>query len=126
GVIPRLQEVGIRANEIHGSWDTSAPVQYCRSPNQVPGLPPPDDTPRFLLFTASDLSELPEWITAESDPDVRTFPVGPLSLIEAHDFVFALLGEPMEISSMHRLAKLAGWVPAALSGLVRECQAHAG
>src|SRR5690625_4977893 len=93
GVIPRLKLKSVSTAEIDGGWHDRAHVQYCRSPDEVPDAPPRAESPiKFLLFTATDFTAIPQWMTSQVEPDVRTFPVGPLSLIEAHDLVEAQLG----------------------------------
>lgn len=124
GVIPKLlTDPTFQAHQIHKEWHPQAPVQYCATVDDVPNRPPPaDSNVKLLLFATPDFTEIPDWLMIQNGPEVRTFPVGPLTLIEAQALVEAQLGGSVEIASMHKLASLAGFIPAMLTTIIRECR----
>lgn len=126
GVIPQLRSrTSTKTAPISGRWESNAAVQYCVSTSEIPQSPPAKGSPvRLLLCALTDFSDIPAWITDSSASEVHTFPVGVLSLLEAHRIIDAQLGTPMSLISMRTLAELSGYVPSLLVWLVRQCLAQ--
>lgn len=102
---------------------TQARIAFALTAAEVPTTPPPPrSTVRVLLIACTDIDALPEWVTGDPSLYVRTLPVGPLTLFEAHDFIEAQLGGPIDAQSALTLAQLAGFVPLPLSVITAECR----
>lgn len=125
GVVARLRErdPDRAPTQCRGEWAQSGAIQFCVAESDVPSAPPPDGAEvRILLAACFDLDSLPEWMSTISGPHIRTLPVGPLSLFEAHEFLEARLGGRVEPRSAHTLASLGGYTPHALAVIADECR----
>ncbi len=125
GVVPRLAsrapDAARRPAAVEGAWPVDAEIGYCLSEQDVPTTPPASKAaPRVLLVACTDIDALPAWATSGTTPYVRTLPIGPLSLFEAHDFIEARLGDSVDARSAATLADLAGFAPLPLAIITAE------
>ena len=114
GVTARLEATADperHPTRISGSWaEPASAVQYCLTERDVPQHAPDTDSGlRVLLVACSDIDALPEWVTQVPGPRVRTLPLGPFSLFEAHDFIEATLDGTCTVATAHTLARAAGY-----------------
>lgn len=125
GVVARLRErdPDQAPTQCRGEWARSGAIQFCVAEAEVPPAPPPPGAEvRILVIACFDLDSLPTWLSAADGPHVRMLPVGPLSLIEAHEFLESRLGDPIDPQAAHTLATLAGHLPQALAVIADECR----
>lgn len=125
GVVARLRErdPDHAPTQCRGEWAQTGAIQFCVAESDVPPAPPPAGAAVCILLIACfDLDSLPGWMSAVGGPHIRTLPVGPLSLFEAHDFLEARLGGRVEPRSAHTLASLSGYTPHALAVVADECR----
>lgn len=111
--------------QIRGQWSDDGAIQFCVSEADVPPAPPPPGAAvRLLLVACFDLALLPAWMTDASGPHTRTLPIGPFSLFEAHEFIEARIGGPVDPVAARTLASLGGFVPHGLAVMIDECRSH--
>lgn len=128
GVVARLRERGPahwQPEQVRGEWSKTGAIQFCVSESDVPDTPPPAGAAvRLLLVACFDLDQLPSWMAADGGPHTRMLPVGPLSLLEAQEFIEARLGGPVDPSTARTVALLGGFVPNGLAVVIDECRSH--
>lgn len=131
GVVPRLiarsPDASRHPVQLRGAWagsDAGSTVHYCLTESDVPATAPNGDAPAVLLVACTNVDALPDWITGDMTASVRTLPIGPLSLFEAHDLIEMQLGGPVDPSAAHTLASLSGFTPVPLSIVTSQCRGN--
>lgn len=119
GILPVL---GDRAARVHGEWSERAEVQFCGSEDDIPDTAPPvGSSLRLLLVACTDLTQLPGWLDSSAIPAPTVFTLGPLSLIEAQDFLEARLSGPVAPATVRTLANHSGFAAGPLAWMIHQC-----